>query len=187
MSLAGDHEHRPGTRDDEEPLGYRDADRHAAGDGAQHEAGCDGREVHHGLVLQPCAVRDGQRGVGGYDQRKAPRRDECKSDRRDEQCHAHELREPDRDGARCDGAVTLRRVRPVGDHVEGVVQVVGAARRETEADERDRALGERLALVEDACGSRRSEDEDVLQPLLRSREPKQGYGQAGTHQISSGS
>ena len=65
-----------------------------------------------------------------------------------------------------DGAEPLGGVQPVGFGVVGVVEEVGAAGREAEADERDQRLQERVALVEHAGGGRRGEHEDVLGPLL---------------------
>ena len=47
-----------------------DADRDAAGDRAQHEAGRDGREVEDRFVLQPDAVEQGQREIAGDDERE---------------------------------------------------------------------------------------------------------------------
>ena len=66
-----------------------------------------------------------------------------------------------------DRAQALRRVQAVDLGVVGVVEEVGAARRQAEADERDEGLEERVALVEHAGRGGRGEHEDVLGPLLR--------------------
>ncbi len=71
-ALARDHEHRSRSGDDEEPLGDGHTDGDASGDRAQDESGCDRGEVEDGLVLQPDAVRDGERGVGGDDDGEPP-------------------------------------------------------------------------------------------------------------------
>ena len=66
-----------------------------------------------------------------------------------------------------DRAVALGGVEAVDLGVVGVVEEVGAAGGEAEADERDQRLQEGVALVEHAGRGGRREHEDVLGPLLR--------------------
>ena len=67
----------------------------------------------------------------------------------------------------------LRGVHAVGVDVERVVQVVGAARGEAEADERDRGVEQRPRVRSSTPGRARcGEHEHVLDPLLRPRQPQ---------------
>ena len=71
--------------------------------------------------------------------------------------------------ARRDGPQPLGGVQAVDLGVVGVVQEVGAAGGEAEADERHEGLEQRIPLVEHAGRRRRREHEDVLRPLLGPR------------------
>jgi hypothetical protein len=61
-------------------------------------------------------------------------------------------------------------VRPVGDDVGGVVEVVGAARHQAERREGDERAEPVVGFVEDAGRARSGEDQDVLDPLAGPRE-----------------
>jgi hypothetical protein len=62
---------------------------------------------------------------------------------------------------------------PVGVDIEGVVEEVGAARREAQRDERDRGAEDLVRVGEDPGGAGGRDDQQVLQPLLRSCRPQQ--------------
>ena len=108
--------------------------------GAQHEPGGDGGEVEHRLVLQPEAVRERERDVAGDDERELPARQRttARSRRRRGTTAADDRGAHRRPRPAATGRKRLRGVQAVGVDVERVVQVVGAARGEAEADERDR-------------------------------------------------
>ena len=135
--------------------------------------GRDGRQVEHRFVLEPRAVRDRQREIPGDDERELGAGEERERDREDLEDDRARDRHAHRDVARRDRPETLRRVNPVGLRVERVVQVVRAARGETEAHERDGRVAHGRGLVEHSCGPGCREHEHVLDPLLRPREAQQ--------------
>ena len=65
-------------------------------------------------------------------------------------------------------------MRPIGLDVEDVVPEVDATGAEAEGDEHHEGLAELVGLIEQAGGTRRSKDEDVLDPLLRARGSQDG-------------
>ena len=180
VPLAGDHEQRRRPGHDQEPRRDRHADRDTAGDRAQDETRRDAREVEDGFVLQPEAVQHRLHQVAADDERQLPTGHERQADRRDDQDEAAHDRRAHRDLAGRDRPESFRRVAPVGLDIERVVDVVGAARGEAEADEGDRGAEECRALAQHAGGTRCGDDEHVLHPLLRAGEAHQ-RGETAPH------
>ena len=172
-ALAGDHEQRRRARDDEEPRRDRHADRDTAGDRAQHEPGRDGREVEHRLrASATCCTRSSARGSRRRTSASCQpgERTTARSPATTEHDAADD-RGLHRDLAGRDRPEPLGRVAAIGLDVERVVEVVGAARGEAEAHERDRGVwNSAVALGEHAGRARRRDDEHVLDPLLRPRQ-----------------
>ncbi len=173
VPLAGDHEQRRRARHDQEPRRDRHADGDTARNRAQHESRSDTREVENGFVLQPQAVHHRLQQVTADDERQRPAGHERQADRRDDQDDAAHDGRAHRDLTRRDRPEALRRVAPVGFDIERVVDEVGAARGEAEADEHDRGAEEGRGLSQHAGGAGRGDDEHVLHPLLRPREADQ--------------
>ena len=170
VALARDHEERGGARDNEEPRRDRHSDRDATGDRAEHEARRDAREIEHGLVLEPDAVQHGLQQVAADDERELPPGGERERNGSRHEHNAAGERGPHRNLARRDRAPALRGMPAIGVDVERVIEEVGPARGQAEAHERDGRAREGGPFAEHPGRAGRGDDENVLDPLLGSRE-----------------
>jgi hypothetical protein len=73
---------------------------------------------------------------------------------------------------------------PIALSVDRIVEVVGTARREAKADKGDHGAQRRPGMGQDTGGSGRRDDQHVLQPLLRARQPNQcGHPMPGFEEL----
>ena len=167
-ALAGDHEQRARAGDDEEPRRDGDSHRDAARDRARAtKPHATAPRSSTGSCLSQTLYAMVERDVAADHERQLPAGRERQRDRGGAEHDPAGHRRVHAHLARRDRSVLLGRVAPVGLDVDRVVDEVGRARGQAEADECDAGAERRLRVRDHARRAGRGDDEHVLEPLLR--------------------